>query len=185
MIADPFKDGFDEITGDNETIDYQLTHRPVKEGSVEVSVNNDVQELDNDYTIELEEGILHFDATPANEVLIEVKYKYSTFSDEELTEFLALDGTVKKATIRCIEILLADAARMFDYTAGLTDIKASQVFNNLSKLLDRLKAEVASGNSTVTIMDRSSHHYGHEAGEGDFIGAESRQTVGDLSKDDL
>lgn len=184
-IADPFRNGFDEIVADGDAQDFQLSHHPVKDSSLTV-YKNDVVVNSADYDVDLEQGLVTFDTLPSAEDKIEAKYQYSVFSDEELTNFLALDGTVNKAAIRCFEILLTDAARRFDYTAGLTDVKASQIFDHLKGLLDYYKGKVSSSDAPVRIYRRVHGAYGfNQSNQEGFIGQESTVTPGDLSKDDL
>jgi hypothetical protein len=63
-----------------------------------------------------------------------IEYKHAAFTDEELEFYLEKNGSVNAACLNCIEILLSSAAKRFDYKAGIKDIKASQVFDNLKEL---------------------------------------------------
>lgn len=185
-IADPFRNGFDEIIADGDAQDFQLTHHPVLSGSLTVYLNDSVV-AGADYEVDLEQGLVTFDTTPSANDKIEAKYQYSVFSDEELSDFLVRDVTVVKAAIRCFEILLTDSARRFDYTAGLTDVKASQIFDHLKGLLEYYKGKQASSDgSPIKILRRAHGAYGfNQSNQEGYIGQESTQTPGDLSKDDL
>lgn len=156
MIADPYKSGFDEVVADGESQDFQLSHHPVKTSSYQVLLDGNLQTESTDYTLDLETGLLNMVALPTAELELDVKYEYSVFSDTELTEFLELDGTVDKAAVRCIDILLADSARRFDYSAGLTDMKPSQIFEHLKDLKAMYSAKT-SVNAGVTT--RGSKYY--------------------------
>ena len=154
MLSDPFKDGFDDIVADDESKQYQLSHHNIKPESLTVYINNDEQTLTTDYTVDLSQGVITFTSSPNNEDLIEAKYKYAAFSDDELNDFLDKDGSVGKVIVRCVEILLFDSARRFDYTAGQTDVKASQVFKNLKDLLAYWNGKVGSSDSAVVVLNR-------------------------------
>lgn len=184
-LADPYKNGNDSMTVDEETTLYQLSHHPIREGSVVVTVENVEKALETDYSINYDTGLLTFVEAPTDEQLIEVVYEYSVFSDDELQEFLDEYGTVDKVILECLEILLVDAARRFDYAAGLTDVKASQVFDHIEKLIAYYKGKATSGTSAPTGIRRANRHYGYNQSDPDaFIGQESVKVEGDLSRSD-
>lgn len=161
-IADPYRSAFDTNLGDGETIEFKLAHGNVKEESLVVCVGGTVQ---THYSVDLEEGMITFVTAPVDAVSVTADYKFSVFSDEELTEFLALErGNVDGAIIRCIDILLMDSARRFDYSAGRLDIKPSQVFNNLVQLRKIVTERISykednSGTGGIRLVDRSSSYY--------------------------
>lgn len=72
------------------------------------------------------------------------EYKHAAFTDEEIQAYLDEFGSTTKAAIACVRILLASASKRFDYKAGIKDIKASQVFDNLKELLGTLTEQVDS-----------------------------------------
>lgn len=162
-LADEHKQSTDSEVGDDNTTSYNLSHNKIKTDSYQVLVNDVLQTEgeSDDYTINLNTGVVTFNTAPESGAEIVVNYEFSAFRDEELTEFLALDGSVQNAAIRCIKILMADAARRFDYTAGQTDIKASQVFANLKELLKTIQESGIGGNigQTVAFKDRDNRYY--------------------------
>lgn len=184
-IADAPKHGFDDDTGDGETTIYQLSHAPVAD--VQVWVNNVLKVITTHYTIDLEAGVVTFVTPPPVEHLVEIKYTFSVFGDAELLEFLTLDGSVLKTAIRCFEILLADSARRFDYASGLTDLKPSQVFDHLNKLLEYFKKKSSEGdgtNASARLINRSNRYY-DPLEPNDYIGKPSNAKGGDLSRDEI
>lgn len=70
------------------------------------------------------------------------EYDHAAFSDAELTDYLTELGSVTATAIACVRILLASASKRFDYKAGIKDIKASQVFDNLKELLATLQEQM-------------------------------------------
>lgn len=74
---------------------------------------------------------------------ITFEYDHSGFSDDEIAEYYAKNGnSVNKTALNLVEILLASAAKRFDYKAGIKDIKASQVFDHLKDLRAQLQEAV-------------------------------------------
>jgi hypothetical protein len=161
-LADPYKSAFDQNSGDGETTVFKLSHKNVKAGSYSVYVGNDEQTETTEYSIDREEGIITFVTAPTSGVEIKVEYIFSAFSDEELTEFLSLENNnISKTLVRCIDILLMDAARRFDYSVGRADLKPSQVFDNLLRLRSILsnKSRQGSGISEISLVERTSRFY--------------------------
>lgn len=159
-IADSFKYAFDTQVGDGETSTFKLSHGNVKD--YVVYINGDEKTEETDYTIDKERGILTFTDIPIDGAEIEVKYYYSAFSDEELTEFLTLENNnVIRAALRCIDILLVDSSRCFDYASGQTEMKPSQVFNQLKEVRKIFRQKIGESNSQMRIINRSSPFYKH------------------------
>jgi hypothetical protein len=162
-IADPYRSAFDTNVGDGETTEFKLAHGNVKSGTLVVYVGNTLQEENTDYTVDYEEGMITFSSAPADLVSVTADYKFSVFSDTELTEFLALENqSIDGAVLRCIDILLMDSARRFDYSAGKLDLKPSQVFENLRKLREIVISKIessATGGGGVILADRTSSYY--------------------------
>jgi len=176
MISDPFKTASDDITTDDESPAFFVTHKPVKEGSLVVSLNNTLLTLDTDFTFDYEQGLLTLDTDPSVGQLLEVKYEYSVFSVEEIDNFLALDGSVNAVVLRLIDILLSDSARRFDYSTGQENMSVDQVFQHLKDLrkiyADKIGDSTADGGNAI-IGERSSKYY-----------PRSRRHTPDLTRDD-
>ena len=175
-LADPYKSAFDENIGDAETTIYKLSHGSVKDDSFKVYVADDLKTLTTDYTIDQEEGVITFVTAPADGASIEVTYNFSAFSDTELNNFLVSEGSVNGALLLCIDILLMDASKRFDYAIGKADLKPSQVFNNLKDLRGIIATKVSNeaAGGGVSIVNRSSRHY-----------KDTVETETDLSRADL
>ena len=175
-LADPHKTAFDENIGDGETTIFKLSHGNIKDDSYAIYVDDDLKIETTYYTIDQEEGVITFLAAPALALSIEVAYSFSAFSDTELTEFITLEGSVNRALLKCIDILLMDSAKRFDYSVGRADLKPSQVFDNLIRLREIIEKKVkgeASGGGAI-LMDRTSRFY-----------EDTETTTSDLSRADL
>lgn len=183
MLSDSYKDGFDDITADDESKNYKLSHSPVKEGSVIVQINNNDKEENEDYTVDYYQGLISFsdESYPQNKDLLEVQYKYSVFSDGELNEFLEIDGSVDRVVLRCLEILLIDSSRRFDYEAGQTNIKAGQIFLHLNELIKYYRDKISGSESSLKSVNRRHNAY---RGQGEFIGDIKGRVRGDLTRDE-
>ena len=175
-LADPYKTGYDQNTGDAETTIFKLSHGNIKDDSFAVSVVDALQTITTDFAIDQEEGLITFVSAPADEASIEVEYQFSVFSDTELANFIVSEGSVNGALLKCIDILLMDSARRFDYSVGRADLKPSQVFDNLlalRKVIDAKIKEEASGGGVI-LAERTSAYY-----------EDTTPTSTDLSRADL
>lgn len=80
---------------------------------------------------------------------ITFRYQFAGFTDVEIQHYLDANGdSVNKATLACLKILLASAAKRFDYKAGLKDIKASQIYNHLKDLKETFEEAVSNEDET-------------------------------------
>lgn len=160
-LADPYKSAFDQNAGDGETTVFKLSHGNIKDESYVVNVDDVEREEDTHYTIDQEEGLITFLVAPADGLEIEAEYQFSAFSDDELSEFLTSEESVAGALLKCVDILLMDSARRFDYSVGRADVKPSQVFNNLMKLREVIDGRVKDENSIgeVVLTTRKSRFY--------------------------
>lgn len=69
------------------------------------------------------------------------------FTDDELNAiFTEADSDFDTALMIAFEELLYDAAKFADYTAGQTQEKKSQVFDHLSKVVERLEVKTQKAN---------------------------------------
>lgn len=149
-IADPYKYAEDSQVSDGVSTVYELTHGHILDGSYTVYVDTDEQVEDTDYTIGLESGVITFSSVVPVGSDIRVIYQFSAFSDEELTEYLSdNNGNLDSATLDIIDVLLFDSSRRFDYSTGKTEMKPSQVFNNLKSLRDIISGKIKSKSHAV------------------------------------
>lgn len=160
-LADDYRYGNDVNTGDGSTLIFRLLHKNVRTSTIVTKVNDVLQVLDTDYTLDAERGIITFDSAPTLEHSIVVSYEYSAFSDDELNNIL--DGNnndIPSSLLECIDILLMDASRRFDYSSGQTNYKPSQVFDNLTKMRLIIKGQVDSDSSGgLDMIDRIDDAY--------------------------
>ena len=159
-IADPIKFAIDKQLGDGTSTIFKVSHERIEDGTYKIFVNDEENEVETDFTIDLERGVITFlEAIPLN-YEIRMEYFFSAFSELELTEFLALDGNdVNKSALRCVDILLADASRRFDYSSGQTEVKASQVFKNLKELREVFKDNITDTNGNAIMVNRINDAY--------------------------
>ena len=72
------------------------------------------------------------------------EYEHAGFTDDEINYYYGkMNNNVLKTALRLVEILLASAAKRFDYKAGIKDIKASQVFEHLKDLKASLEETIS------------------------------------------
>lgn len=149
-IADPYKYSEDSQTSDGISTVYELTHGHVLDGSYTVYVDGEEQIEDTDYTIELDSGVITFSSIVTTGDEIRVIYKFSAFSDDELTQYLTDNNDdMDSAMLDIIDVLLFDSSRRFDYSTGKTEMKPSQVFNNLKSLREILSNKVKSKSPAI------------------------------------
>lgn len=81
---------------------------------------------------------------------LEVIYRFSCLSDVELDQALLNSGNnVTDASVVCIDWLLADAAKLFNYSTGDEDFSSSDIFDHLKDIRSLLKNNVQSQKGTV------------------------------------
>lgn len=74
---------------------------------------------------------------------VSFEYSHAGFTDAEIQYYYEKSGKNSyKTALRLVEILLASAAKRFDYKAGIKDIKASQVFEHLKDLKASLETTI-------------------------------------------
>lgn len=93
------------------------------------------------FTVHDTAGRIVFAVPPAEGSSVIIDYLYAAYTDAELQSLID-DYGVNGAAIACLEELLVDTARFYDFTQGETTEKRSQVFENLNKVLTQLKASV-------------------------------------------
>ena len=115
-------------------------------------------------------------------VMIQDETSPCAFSDNEI--FLKRLDSIKETEegTRCataivlLEALLADSAKRFDYKQGQSEIKASQIFNHIEKLIERYKKNLATAEKTDIPRVASRLHPAYDS---------EVETEPDLSRDDL
>lgn len=166
-LGDYLKPAIDRDAGDGIVKQFVLTHKHIQD--YEVEVDGTLKTETTDYTIDANNGIVTFVIAPASSKEVKVSYNYAGFNDTDLTTLLNTYVTVNSATQEAIKMLMADAARRFDYVHGQTQMNHSQVFEHLEKLL-----EVYRTSNTPTIMNRKNKYYDNET-----------ETRSDITRDEV
>lgn len=79
-------------------------------------------------------NVLTLNYEPENDGMLSVNYTYHAFTDDELNELIDQFG-VNGACAEAVRWLIADAARLHDYSRGATSESLSQVTKNLQSML--------------------------------------------------
>lgn len=124
----------DKQVGDGVVTLYYLTHKHIQ--NLEVAVNNNPVDEGTDYTVDYDDGVINFKNAPADQAPVRMQYMSGAFNDADLQNLLESYGTVTNAINEAIKILMADAARRFDYVHGQTQMNPSQIFDHLKQLLE-------------------------------------------------
>jgi hypothetical protein len=170
-LSDPLKPMVDNSEGDGTSTIFVTTHGHVQD--LEVRVDGVIT---TDYTLEPNSGTITLATAPGDGKNVRMAYNYAAFSDVELDALLEQATTVNKTLVECVNILLMDASRRFDYSEGQTSMKPSQIFDHLKSMRDIFKDGVkseASGGGMV-IAERTSSYY-----------TSPESTSADLSRADL
>lgn len=168
-LADNFKFAFDSQETDGDTTIFKLAHGNVKEDTFSLSLD-DEEVASSAYTMDYDRGIVTFNSPPASGKILEASYDYTVFSDTEIDNLLDKYGSVDLVMVELIDILIADAARRFDYASGQTEMKPRQVFLNL---LEMRKIYSSKGGAAAKLANRTNPNY-----------QRSRTTQRDLSRFD-
>lgn len=130
-----------------------------------------------DYTWDGEAGVITLLYTPSVDSVMTAVYFYYAFTDTELNELID-DYGVNGACIEAIRWLIADSARLHDYSRGATSESLSQIIKNLQSMLKDYTTALGSDPSgapalDMKIMKRTNDYY-----------RGTRPSVSDLSRDD-
>lgn len=102
---------------------------------VVVAVDSVTQASDGSvYTVDSENGRIDFVTAPGTDKTVVVDYDYAAYTDAEATSLIDTYG-IKDAVIEAILELLANAARLYNYSQGQTKSERGKVFDNLKELL--------------------------------------------------
>lgn len=89
--------------------------------------------VDTDYALDAEAGVITLLYTPTDSNVVVVYYYYA-FTDSELNDLITQYG-VNGACAEAIRWLMADSARLHDYSRGATSESLSQIYKNLQSML--------------------------------------------------
>ena len=122
---------------------------------------NGVQNTAFDYDAEIKKIL--FETAPANESVIEIKYKSAAFTDDELQAIYVESGSdIDQATAESLRQAMGSQARMVTFQHGDRSVSMSDIFKNLMSLLNSYEKKISnaganSGSSfaigTRTMMD--------------------------------
>lgn len=105
---------------------YNIYDRNVQDTPLEVNTH---------YTVNVPTGTITLLYTPADTAInMTVVYYYYAFSEEEMTDLIGAYG-VNGACVEAIRWLIADSARLHDYSRGATSESLSQITKNLQDML--------------------------------------------------
>ncbi len=125
--------------GDGAARHFLTQLHPLVSGSETVLVDN-VQKVNGiDYSLDCDLGLLTFTTAPASGKSVCATYQWSTFSDTELEDLLDQRGSVRRAAIAALEMLLADAERFLKYTFGQESVDRTATREALTQAIERLE----------------------------------------------
>lgn len=129
----------DKAKDATETFEYQgqngipLSHNNVSNVSVAV---NGTAIASTAFTVNAAAGLVTLnDDTASGDDTVSITYVHAAYSDVEIGALIDQYGE-KGAVVEILNELLADSAKMFDYSNGATEEKQSQIFKNLKQLLE-------------------------------------------------
>lgn len=132
-VGDRTKAQRDIATGNGADRSFHLQYQNVFNVTVLVAA---VAADPTTYTVDSPGGRVIFNVAPAEGAEVAFDYNYAAYTDAELQEILDDEG-LAGATVAVLDELIADSARLYDYTQGETTNKRSQVFDHLLKLQER------------------------------------------------
>jgi len=116
-----------------------------------------------DYTFDTETGVISLLYTPQDGSVLTATYYYYAFSQAELEDLQASYGT-NGAVVEALRWLIADSARLHDYSRGATSESLSQIIKNLQSMLDDYQKNLNTidddtPTSNLTIKKRTNQFY--------------------------
>lgn len=151
-IGDSSKKFVDRFEGDGSTTEYGLSYH--NNFDVIVSING-AKRPEGDYKVVASSGQILFLAAPEADSVVDVEYSYAGYTDDQLKALIDSYGE-NGAAVECLEELLADSARLYDYQQGQTSDKRSQVFDHLKDLLASAR-ETANGTKSYGLVFGTRH----------------------------
>lgn len=103
---------------------------------------NGVQNTAFEYDADISKVI--FETAPANEAVIEIKYKSAAFTDAELQAIYVESGNdLDQATAETLRQALGSQARMVSFQHGDRSVSMSDIFKNLMSLLNNYEKKIS------------------------------------------
>jgi hypothetical protein len=157
LIGDQHKSDVVRLVGDGTSVLWQLVRKRLKTDSVTYSGDTVIAVDEVNYNT----GLVTLASAPDDGELFSISCEYSAFRDEELEDYLA-SGSVKSVALECIQVLMADAARRYDYSTGIEEFNPSQVFEHLKDLKKALQeSDVSLASSGGAVVKTRTSQYGN------------------------
>ena len=148
-IGDSLKSNTEIITADGGVM-FAMQYKNIDD--VVILVDNS-KLTDKDYTINQKSGQIVFLTAPTSGSVINITYSYSGYLKADIEALIANYG-VDGAVIECLNELLVDSARFYDYSQGQTTDRRSQIFDHLRTLLDKAERDAGIKGGEVVIGKR-------------------------------
>ena len=149
-IGDSVKGNTEMQLGDGSTVLFGLAFKNVANVVIR---KNAVVVPDTDYTVNSKSGQVVFNTAPAQNASLQFDYTYSAYTDQEISEMIDVYG-VSGSVVECLNELLVDSARFYDYSQGQTTDKRSQIFEHLKTLLAKAEADAGISGGEVVFGKR-------------------------------
>lgn len=147
-IGDSVKSNTEMLAGDGTTVLFDLKFKNVWDAVVKIA-----GVPTTDFTVNGKSGQIIFTTAPANKASIEVTYSYAGYTDDDINDMIGTYG-VSGSVVECLNELLVDSARFYDYSQGQTTDKRSQIFDHLKTLLAKAEAEAGLSGGEVVFGKR-------------------------------
>lgn len=119
-----------EIHGSNP-FEFEVTMTPAPDPAIAYEYDPDIKKL-------------IFAEAPANDTLIEIKYKNAAFTDAEIDAILESHGSkVDESTAEALRQAMGDQARMVSFQHGDRSVSMSDIFKNLMSLLNQYERRIS------------------------------------------
>jgi len=142
--------------GDGATTKFKVQMVPVFSDTLEVVARDAgvaTPVPPEDYTADLDTGVLTFVEAPDLNVEVLCSYEWSAFSDEELQEVLTETGSVLAAALRVIDWILTDQDRFMKYTLGQESVDRTASISALKARRSALVARLSSSAVSIVCAD--------------------------------
>jgi hypothetical protein len=152
-IGDPLKANSDVALGDGHTTRYLMRYSNLSNVLVQV---NDVNVLESTYVEDDIGGSITFNTAPDDAAVLGFSYNYSAYSDADAGALIDQYG-LDQATIEALMGILADAARLYNYSKGSSTSSKSQVFTNIEALVKMYQTQFSDvgGDGEITVGQRT------------------------------
>lgn len=163
LISDSLQYGVAQAVGDAITTEYLLPNATVYPDSETVRTDGTIRTSPSEYTIDESLGLITFVSAPANGADIEITFKYSLLSDDQIEAIMGQyeNNPIKLGAADCLDAIAVSEALIQKRIKSLdlqTDGPA--VADSLRKAADSLRTQVANNleefDIAETVYDRQS-----------------------------